>query len=410
MASIHRLTARFVATVKQPGLYADGGGLYLQVTRGVDGKPRRSWILRYTAPDGRRREMGLGSAVLIGLASARESAAAARRSAAAGMDPIDARLVAMAANRAATITFQDCADAYLEGQSAAWKTAKHRRQWRRTLEAYAFPTMGTMAVAKVDIHAVLGSVEPIWSAKYETARRVLGRIEAVLDWAAVRGLRSGDNPARWRGHLQKALPSIKRSARVRHHPALPFSEAPAFMANLALQQGVAARALAFCILTATRTGETIYARWNEFDLGNKVWSIPAPRMKVGREHRVPLTDAAIDILLSVRPTYGPPPAALVFPGRGEGAALSTMSLLMTLKRMGRADLTTHGFRSTFRDWAAEQTDFPREVAEAALAHSVGNAVEAAYRRGDLFKKRAALMNAWALYCCGARSMGPSKNR
>jgi integrase len=226
-----------------------------------------------------------------------------------------------------------------------------------------------------------------------------GRIEAILDWATVRGHRSGDNPARWRGHLQKALPAVKRSLRVKHHPALPFAEISDFMRRLRAQAGVSARALEFCILTAARTGETIHARWAEVDLGKGLWVVPATRMKIPREHRVPLSSAALSILRAQRREIEsePDPTAFIFPGRA-GGALSNMALLMTLKRMGRTDLTTHGFRSTFRDWAAESTDFPREVAEAALAHAVGNAVEAAYRRGDLLDKRRALMEAWAAHC------------
>ncbi len=403
MAGIHRLSARTVATAKALGLYADGGGLYLQVTRSADGGRKRSWVLRFTAPDGRRREMGLGSAALVDLATAREAALAARKLAKSGVDPIAARVGERAealASRAKVLSFRQCAEAYLAGHAASWKNAKHRWQWENTLQVHAYPVFGNLPVAEIDAALVMAVLDPIWLTKTETASRLRGRIEAILDWAQVRGLRKGDNPARWRGHLQKALPTIKKSLRVQHHPALPFSEMPAFMAKLAAQDGVSARALAFCILTATRTGETIYVRWSEIDLDNRVWIIPAARMKLAREHRVPLSTAAIAILRGMRANMRCDPGStdFTFPGRRKGAPLSNMALLMTLKRMGRGDLTTHGFRSSFRDWAAERTDFAREVAEAALAHAVGDRVEAAYRRGDLFDKRRQLMEAWSQYC------------
>jgi integrase len=406
VAGIHRLSARTATTAKAPGLYADGGGLYLQVTLGADGKPRRSWLLRYTAPDGRRREMGLGSTALVDLTDARDAALTARKQAKAGIDPIDAREEARqqaAAARAKAMTFRQCAEAYLASHGAAWKNAKHRWQWETTLEVHAYPVFGDTPVGKIDVAMVTRVLDPIWQTKTETASRLRGRIEAILDWATVRGYRKGDNPARWRGHLQKALPTIKKSLRVRHHPALPFKEAPEFMQKLARQDGVSAKALAFCILTATRTGETIYARWGEIDLEQRVWIIPAARMKMYREHRVPLSPAAMEILRGLRAKLGEPSAAdFVFRNR-RNQALSNMALLMTLKRMGRDDLTTHGFRSTFRDWAAERTNFAREVAEAALAH----AVEAAYRRGDLFDKRRQLMEAWGQYCVPTRVTAPT---
>ncbi len=407
MAGIHRLTARTVATAKAPGLYADGGGLYLQVTRDHNGAPKRSWVMRFTAPDGRRREMGLGSATLVDLAEAREAALTARKQAKAGIDPIAARVNGRskaATNRAKVLTFRQCAEAYLASHESSWKNAKHRWQWQNTLEGHAYPMFGDTPVGDVDVELVVRVLDPIWLTKTETASRLRGRIEAILDWAAVRGHRKGDNPARWRGHLQKALPTIKKSLRVRHHPALPFAEIAPFMQKLARQAGVSARALEFCILTATRTGETINARWSEIDLDKRTWIIPAERMKIPREHRVPLSPAAIAILADTRTIAAP--QDFVFPGLRTGQPLSNMALLMTLKRMGRGDLTSHGFRSTFRDWAAESTDFPPEVAEAALAHIVSNQVEAAYRRGDLFDKRRHLMDAWSA-CCAPT---PSKAR
>jgi integrase len=356
--------------------------------------------------------MGLGNAALVDLADAREAALAARKQAKAGIDPIDARDEARkqaASERAKVMTFRQCADAYLAGHASGWKNAKHRWQWENTLEAHAYPVFGDMAVSRIDVALVMAVLEPIWLEKHETATRLRGRIEKILDWAAVRGYRRGDNPARWRGHLQSALPTIKKSLRVRHHPALPFKEVPEFMAKLARQDGVSARALAFCILTATRTGETIWARWGEIDLEHRTWVIPAARMKLPREHRVPLSAAAVAILQALRADLGRTPDAtseFVFPSRLQGQPLSNMALLMTLKRMGRGDLTTHGFRSSFRDWAAERTGFPREVPEAALAHAVRDKVEAAYRRGDLFDKRRQLMEAWGQYCVPARVAAP----
>jgi len=372
-----------VATLKAPGLHADGGGLYLQVTTGADGGVKRSWLLRYAAPDGRRREMGLGSAALVSLSDARDAALAARKQAKSGVDPIADRDAQRAAARAQRkpMTFKQCAEAYMESHAAGWKNAKHRWQWRNSLELYVYPAFGSTAVGAIGIDHVMKVLDPIWATKTETASRLRGRIEAILDWAAVRGYREGDNPARWRG--------------VKHYPALPFADLPAFMAKLRTQAVTSARALEFCILTATRTGETIYARWKEIDLNEGVWIIPAARMKIPREHRVPLSAAALSVLRELAP--GLDGDAYVFVGRGPGKPLSNMALLMTLKRMGRGDLTTHGFRSTFRDWAAERTEFPGEVVEAALAHVVANQVEAAYRRGDLFEKRRPLMQAWCDY-------------
>ena len=403
MAGIHRLSARTIATIKTTGVYADGGGLYLQVTRGSDGKARRSWVLRYTAPDGRRREMGLGNAKLIGLADVREAALAARRQATAGIDPIDARndtRQRAAAERTGAMTFRNCAQAYLAIHASSWKNAKHRWQWENTLEVHAYPVFGDTAVSKIYVADVMRVLEPIWLDKHETATRLRGRIEAILDWATVRGYRGGENPARWRGNLHKALPTIKKSLRVRHYPALPFADAPVFMQKLAEQEGVSARALAFCILTATRTGETIYARWSEIDFDRRLWIVPAARMKIPRDHRVPLSPPAMLILHELKAKLGRTPdgAAFVFTSPRSTRALSNMALLATLKRMKHGDITTHGFRSTFRDWAAECTNFPSEVAEAALAHAVSDAVEAAYRRGDLFDKRRRLMEAWAHFC------------
>jgi integrase len=281
----------------------------------------------------------------------------------------------------------------MAAHEAGWRNPKHRWQWSASLASYVYPHFGDLLVQAVDVGLVMRAVGPIWNTKSETASRVRGRIESVLDWATARGYRQGDNPARWRGHLENLLPKRSKVARVEHHAALPYPEIAGFMAGLRQQEGVAARALEFLILTAARTSEVIGAKWGEFNLAERLWTVPGERMKSGKEHRVPLSDAALAIL-------GAPgePAQCVFPGGKAGSALSNMALLMTLRRMGHADLTAHGFRSTFRDWAAERTNFPAEVAEMALAHTVGDKVEAAYRRGDLFQKRRQIMQAWARFC------------
>lgn len=293
------------------------------------------------------------------------------------------------------MTFDACAAAYIEAQEAAWRNPKHRQQWRNTLSTYASPVFGSLPVQAVDVGLVMKCLEPIWTTKPETASRLRGRIESILDWAAVRGYRRGDNPARWRGHLDKLLPARGKIRQVEHHSALPYSEIAEFLTALRAEEGVAARALEFLVLTATRTGEVIAARWDEVHLKEKVWVVPAVRMKAGREHRVPLSAAALAVLQQMREARE---GEFIFPGGKAGRPLSNMAMLKVLRRMDRADLTAHGFRSTFRDWAAERTNFPREVAEMALAHTVSDKVEAAYRRGDLFQKRRQLMEAWARSC------------
>ena len=390
---IHQLSAVKIANVKQRGLYADGGGLYLQVSRNGS----RSWIYRFKQ-NGRARDMGLGSLTTVSLATAREMAAECRRKRLAGIDPIehrqtDRREAQLAAAR--SMTFDQCRDAFIEAHRAGWQNAKHRGQWTASLGSYVTPVFGPLPIQSVDVGLVMKALEPIWSTKPETAARVRGRIERILDWSKVRGFRQGENPARWRGHLDVLLPARSKVRQVEHHAALPYSEIGTFMAALRTREGVAARALEIAILTAARTGEVLGARWDEVGLEAKVWTVPASRMKGGREHRVPLSRAAVALLKNMQ-TVGP--NDLVFPGDRRGKPLSNMSMLMTLRRMGRSDLTAHGFRSTFRDWAAECTNFPREVAEAALAHVVGDKVEAAYRRGDLFEKRRRLMEAWARHC------------
>ena len=384
-------------------MWCDGSGLYLQCTASANGNIRKSWIFRYAAK-GRERQMGLGPLDAVSLVEAREKAANCRRLHLAGVDPIEHRAAARmqaALDAAKAMTFDDCRDAYIKAHAAGWRNAKHRQQWESTLKTYCTPVFGKVSVQAVDVALVMKAVEPIWTAKPETASRLRGRIESVLDWAKVRGLRTGDNPARWRGHLDHLLPATDKVRKVKHHSALPYPEIGAFMTELRGRDGVAALALEFAILTAARTNEVLGAKWDEFD--GQIWTIPASRMKAGREHRVPLSDAAMAIIERMKAARA---NDYIFPGDRRDM-LSNMALLMTLRRMGRGDLTTHGFRATFRTWAAECTQFPREVVEAALAHVTGNKVEAAYQRGDLFDKRQRLMDAWAEYCAKAASMGAS---
>jgi integrase len=392
----NKLTAATVRSTVRTGRHADGAGLYLQVTRHpVLGNIRKSWLVRYRADTGKIREIGIGSIEDVSLADAREKAAQVRLRVREGRDLIAERQTerkAALVKKAREMTFQQCAEAYVAAHEASWRNDKHKAQWSSTLKTYAYPVFGKVPVGEVTVAMIMKVLDPIWSTKTETASRLRGRLENILDWATVREYRTGENPARWRGHLEKALPAAKNKARkIRHHAALPIDDVPAFMTDLAAQPGVSALAFRFTILTATRTSEAIGARWDEIDFGERAWLIPEDRMKAGRPHRVPLSDAALTILQTMR---GHDPVH-VFPGLKSGKPISNMAFLMTLRRMGRTDLTAHGFRSTFRDWAAERTEFQGEVAEAALAHVVGNKVEAAYRRGDLFEKRRALMDAWA---------------
>jgi integrase len=384
-----RLTMLAVQHAKKPGMLADGDGLYLQVSS----VGARSWIFRFSF-EGKSREMGLGSLKAVGLAAAREKAAQCRALIAGGIDPITARKSERAERAVAgarAITFDQCAEAYIKAHGAAWRNPKHHAQWTATLATYVSPVFGKLPVQAVDVTLVMKALEPIWTTKPETAARIRGRIESVLSWAKARGYRSGENPAQWKGHLDNLLPAKSKVARVKHHAALPYDETSLFVKALREQSGTPARALEFLILTAARTGEVIGARWGEMDLMEKIWTVPATRMKGGREHRVPLSREALAILN--KSTRGEP-NDYVFRGRN-GGSLSSMALLMLLRRMNYGHLTAHGFRSTFRDWTAERTNVQREVAEAALAHVVGDKVEAAYRRGDLFEKRRGLMAQWA---------------
>lgn len=384
-----QLSALVVSRTREPGLYADGGGLYLQVTHA----DARSWIFRFML-NGRARSMGLGSLHTLTLAEARNKATECRKLCLDGIDPIEARQRVRSAaqlDAAKAMTFDACAEAYIEAHKKGWRNEKHVDQWRNTLATYASPVFGALPVQAVDTGLVMRVIEPIWGHKTETATRVRGRIESVLDWAATRGYRQGENPARWRGHLQNLLPKRSKVQRVEHHAVLPFVQISEFIASLRQQNGTSPLALEFTILTAARTGEVIGATWDEIDLAERAWTVPAERMKGGREHRVPLCAQALRILERFRALDD----KYVFPGGKRGRPLSNMAMLELLKRMGRPDLTVHGFRSTFRDWAAETTHFPNEMVEMALAHIIENKVEAAYRRGDLFQKRRELMDAWA---------------
>lgn len=369
------------------GIHADGGGLYLQVTA----SGARSWIFRFSSA-GKRHEMGLGAYPAVSLKDARAKAAGCRATLAAGRNPLEERR-----RTKAGITFEEAAERYLAAREAGWKNAKHRQQSRNTLASYAYPALGGLPVAAIETSNIAGILEPLWQEKTETASRLRGRIEAVLDWATAHGYRQGENPARWRGHLDKLLPKRSKVQRVQHHKALAYAELPAFYARLQAQDGIGALALRFTILTAARTGEVIGARWGEID--GAVWNVPAERMKAGRPHRVPLSEEARAVLTVLRPlAAGDDP--FVFPG-AKGKGLSGAAMAATLKRMGHGGITVHGFRSTFRDWAGEQTSYPREVCEAALAHVNADKVEAAYLRSDLLQRRRALLADWAGFCTSA---------
>jgi integrase len=390
---LHKLTDRQIRTAAKP--LADGGNLWIYPRGNA-----RSWIFRYSLA-GRAREMGLGAYPDVPLAEARERAAEHRKILRAGLDPIEHRRAERKRQASAAegaTTFTQCAARYIRAHRHGWRNRKHARQWVSTLRTYARPVIGATPVAEVGTDDILSILSPIWTTKTETAKRVQGRLENILDWATARGYRTGDNPARWRGHLAKILPRPSRVKRVVHHPAMPYADLPAFMVELREQKGTAARALEFTILTASRTGEAIGAEWREVDLKAGVWNVPPERMKAKRPHRVPLATAAIAVLRELPRTND-----YVFAGARYGRPISNMSMLQTMRRMGygvngtRGDYVPHGMRSAFRDWCAEQTAFPREVAEAALAHVNPNKVEASYQRGDLFEKRRQLMDAWAEY-------------
>ena len=391
----NRLTAIDVAKQDKPGYYCDGGGLYLQVSKSGS----KSWIMRYTMA-GKPVEMGLGSYQTFTLADARKRATAQRKLLTDGINPLETKRSDQLIRRmaeASIITFDKAATAYIDSNSPAWRNEKHGDQWRNTIATYASPVIGKLPVSKVDTAHVLRILTPIWLTKTETAVRLRGRIERIIDWAKAQGYRTGDNPAAWRGHLDAGLlPAPSKVADAGHHAALPWSEIGAFMVALRAMQGAGARAMEVIILTATRTSEVLNAKWTEIDLDAKLWTIPKERMKSFKEHRVPLSDAVMSVLTKVKAesTSG----EYVFNGRKANTPLTNMACLQTLRRMDRGDLTVHGFRSTFRDWASEATSYPRDVCEAALAHVVVDKTEAAYRRGDLIEKRRALMADWAVHC------------
>ena len=401
---INRLTVKTIDNLKRPGYHADGDGLYLQVLP-TGGK---SWLYRYKL-NGRQHWMGLGGLRDVGLEAARRSRDEAR-ALLKGKDRVDPVAHRQAQRRqvdsesAKAKTFDECAGLYIEAHKAAWRNEgprgdKYAREWRNTLNTYASPEFGNLPVQAIDAGLVIAVLDPIWRTKTETANRVRGRVEAILDFATVRGWRAGENPARWRGHLALALPKKSRVTPIQHRAAMPYSDVPAFCQTLRTHDGTAARALEFLILTAVRTGEAVGATWAEINLENRVWTVPASRMKGGKVHRVPMSDAAMAVL---RKMEGARQNDFVFPGQREGRPLTIAAPLKQLHDLGHDDLTVHGFRSSFRDWAGEQTGFPREVCEAALAHVVGSATEAAYQRSDLFDKRAKLLQVWATYCSVSR--------
>jgi integrase len=379
---INRLNARAVMTTTKHGRHADGGGLYLSIS--PNGGRRWVFLFRW---HGKPTEIGFGSARDVALARARELASQARAKLAEGINPKDVRKPSEGA------TFGECADRQIETMRSSWRNARHAAQWKMTLKDYAAP-LRRLPVDKIVTNDVLSVLKPLWNDKPETASRLRGRIEGVLDAAKAQGLRDGENPARWRGHLDQLLPKRQRLSRG-HHAAMSYTDLAAFISDLQTRQATAALALEFTILTAARSGEVLGARWEEFDPDHAVWTVPASRMKAGRDHRVPLSQRVLKI---VKAMYEARDGDFVFPGQKSGKPLSVTALLTLLRRMKIEDATVHGFRSAFRDWAAECTNFSNEVCEAALAHVIENKAEAAYRRGDLFDKRRKLMDAWAAYC------------
>ena len=396
-----RLSALQVSKLTKPGLYGDGGGLTLQITQGGV----KSWLFRFMMA-GKAYGMGLGPTHTVSLAEARQKALAARKLIIDGINPLAAKkqdkITAALAN-ARMMTFDQCAEAYVAAHKAGWKNAKHADQWTNTLSTYASPIIGHLPVAEIDTGLVVKCLTPIWETKTETASRLRGRIESILGWATTSGYRIGENPARWKGHLDNLLATISKASRTKHHPSLPWQRMNELITALRARDGASARAIEFTILTACRSGEVRGAKWSEFDREKKVWTIPAERMKAGREHEVPLSEAVLALLKSL-----PQSSDIVFPGT-KGQPLSDMSLTAVIRRLNDKDkpnwidsngdgITVHGFRSSFRMWAAEATNYPREVAEHALAHQLPDAVERAYQRGSQFTKRASLMADWAAHC------------
>lgn len=390
-----KLTQLQVDKLKIDGIHSDGAGLSLKVTKNGS----KSWIYRYMLA-GKAHWMGLGSYPDVSLAEAREKAAELRKLTRQNIDPLLEKRKQASVIRAAiskAITFDDASAKYIEAHKASWKNEKHAEQWTNTLKTYASPIIGSVDVSLIDTGHIMRILEKdnFWNEKTETASRVRGRIESVLDWATVRKYRTGENPARWKGHLDKLLPARSKVKKTEHHAALPWLQMGAFMVKLREQEGTAAKAVELAILTACRSGEVRGAVWEEFDLEAGIWIIPPERMKAKKEHRVPLQEKAIQLLRKQKELF---PNGYVFPGMKEGKPLSDMSLTAVLRRMEQNEITVHGFRSSFRDWAAESTAYPNEMVEMALAHTIGNKVEAAYRRGDLFEKRRRMMQDWSNFC------------
>jgi len=393
------------AQSRPAGMYGDGGNLWLQATPGG-----RSWLFRYRFA-GKQREMGLGSLQEVTLGDARSRAIICRRLVRDGVDPIDRRqsLDATAKVESQVTTFRQATKRYYDAKKSGWHSDKHAAQFLSSLAAYAYPVIGDLRLRAIDTDLVLKILEPIWNEKPETASRVRSRIEQVLDWATVRKMRRGENPARWKGHLQALLPARGKVRAVEHHAALPWSDMHDFWIALSSRTSSSAEALRFTILTAARTGEVIGARWSEIDFVAKAWSVPADRMKARRPHRVALSAEALSVLERMK-LLGANDSDFIFPGAKPDSALSNMAMTMTLRKLDRTDLTVHGFRSTFRDWAAETTTFPNEMVEMALAHSIGSKVEAAYRRGDMFERRRRLMDNWAKHCLTKPVKGANVHR
>jgi integrase len=391
-----------VKNIKQKGLYADGGGLYLRV--GEAGN--KSWIFRFRRHS-KLRDMGLGALHTITLAEARAKAMDCRKLLVAGIDPLETKKADQTQAKLAAVkgtTFEACANAYIDAHKASWKQERHASQWNQALAKHAYPILGKLPVQSVDTELVLRALEPIWKDKTETAKRLRGRIESILDWAKVKGYRQGENPARWRGHLDNLLASPSKLIKVEHFAALPYTKVREFMKALDKQEGNGATALKLVILTAARSSEVLGAAWDEIDFKSKVWTVPAERMKAGKKkHRVPLIGPVLGILKDLKQERDDleglnESCPYVFPNAKSDGHLSNAVMLALLKRMNRRDITVHGFRSTFRDWAAENTEYPDEVVEMALAHAIQNKVKAAYLRTDLFEKRRLLMDEWAAYC------------
>jgi integrase len=401
------LTAKRVARLlkKKPGRHHDGHGLHLQITSPTNA----SWLLRYQR-HGREHWLGLGPLHTVSLADARVRAKAARLQLLDGVDPLQAKHAAKAQAKltaARKLTFREAAEQYHKQHLSSWRSIAHAKQWLRSLDVFAYPVIGSMDIADIATPDILRTIEPIWQTRTVTADRVRNRIESIIDWAMVRGHRqAGTNPARWRGHLDQVMPAVKKVAEPKHFAALAYDRMPMFMAKLRGQPGIAARALELAILTAARSGEVLGAQWSEIDLGGKVWVVPGSRMKSGRDHRVPLVPAAIELLRALPREDDNP---FVFVGMRPGAGLSGMVLFRLLGRMGHGDVTAHGFRSAFSDWAHEQTTHANHTIEISLAHAVGNDVEKSYRRGDMFAKRVRLMTDWAKFCASKPVVAKSDN-